>query len=303
VSGENQPLVSVVIATRNRPEMLRAAIAAVVAQTYAGPIECLVVFDQTEPDHTLESADAHRAVRVMPNSRTPGLAGGRNTGIGAATGEFVAFCDDDDLWRPTKLAEPVAGVGTALTSVTGIVIDYGGHQSERIPRQATFTLANLVRNRLMEAHPSTVMMRREAILGPIGLVDEEIPGSYAEDFDFIIRALQAGPVAVVEQPLVVVRWGQSQFSRNWGIIVQAVDYLVEHHEVIRRDPRALARLYGRRGFANAGLGDFKAAFSDARRTLRLNPREKRAWVTLALCTRLVSPERMLDIAHRRGHGI
>jgi glycosyltransferase involved in cell wall biosynthesis len=243
-------------------------------------------------------------VRVMGNTeRKPGLAGARNTGILASEGEYVAFCDDDDIWLPAKLAKQVAGIGTALTSATGIVIDYGGHRAERIPAKDTFKLENLVRNRIMEAHPSSVMVRRSAILDRIGLVDEELPGSYAEDFDFIIRALQAGPVAIVEEALVVVRWGQSLFSRNWGTIVAAVDYLIDKHQVIRDDPKALARLYGRRGFANAASGEYREALQDAWQAIRRNPLEKRAYVTLLAASRIVPATKLLDMAHRRGRGI
>lgn len=298
------PLISVVIATRNRPEMLRAAIDAVGEQTYAGPIETLVVFDQTEPDPTIARDDPRRRVVVLANTdRTPGLAGARNTGILAATGEFVAFCDDDDLWLPTKLDAQIRHIGDALTSVTGIVVDFDGTRTERIPDAAGFTLDNLVRDRIMEAHPSTVMVRRDALLGPIGLVDEELPKSYAEDFDFIIRALQAGGVSVVAEPLVIVRWGNSMFSRDWATIVAAVDYLIGKHAVIRADRRALARLYGRRGFANAALGHRAEAFRDVWRTAVHWPLEKRILVTVPVASGLISAPRMLEIAHRRGRGI
>ncbi|MGC3994492.1 MAG: glycosyltransferase family 2 protein [Propionicimonas sp.] len=297
------PLVSVVIATRNRPEMLRTAIAAVVAQSYEGPIECLIVFDQTDVDQSLNSEEPLRSVRVMPNTRTPGLAGARNTGILQAHGEYVAFCDDDDYWRPTKIAKQLAGIGSALTSATGIEIDYGGHQTERVPTRSTFTLENLVRKRLMEAHPSSVLMRRDAILDKIGLVDEELPGSFGEDYDYIIRALQAGQIAIVEEPLVVVRWGQSMFSRDWDTIIAAIDYMLDKHEVFHRDPKALARLYGQRSFAKAARGDTQDALRDVRKTLRLSPMEKRAYVTLLVTTRLISAPKVLDIAHKRGHGI
>lgn len=299
-----QPRVSVVIATRNRPEMLREAIEAVVTQTYEGPIECVIVFDQTEPDLTLVSEDEHRLIRVITNAeRKPGLAGARNTGILAATGDYVAFCDDDDIWLPTKLAKQVASIGSAVISATGIVINYGDSRVERVPDASTFTLETLVRKRLMEAHPSTVMIRRDVLLDKIGLVDEVLPGSYGEDFDFIIRAVQAGPISLVEEPLVVVRWGQSMFSRDWGTIVAAIDYLIDKHEVIRRDRRALARLYGRRGFANAAQKHTREALSDVWRTFRHSPTEKRAYVTLLATTQIISAPKLLDMAHRRGHGI
>lgn len=298
------PLISVVIATRNRPEMLRDAIGAVAAQTYDGPIETLVVFDQTEPDWAVGADDQDRRVVVMSNTdRTPGLAGARNTGILAAKGEYVAFCDDDDLWLPTKLEAQMRQIGGALTSVTGIIIEFGGTRTERVPAAESFTLHNLVQNRIMEAHPSTVVVRRDALLGPVGLVDEDLPKSYAEDFDFIIRAVQAGEVSVVEEPLVIVRWGQSMFSRDWGTIVAAVDYLIDKHAVIRADRRALARLYGRRGFANAALGNRREAFHDVWRTVRRWPFEKRVLVIVPVAAGLIPAPKMLEFAHKRGRGI
>lgn len=299
-----QTLVSTVIATRNRPELLAIAMNAVLDQSYPGPIECILVFDQAEPDLSLERDDPHRSVRVLANTqRTPGLAGARNTGILAAHGEFVAFCDDDDYWRSTKLERQLETLGDALTSVTGITINYGDYQSERIPKQETFTLENLVRSRLMAAHPSSVLMRRDAVIDRIGLVDEELPKSYAEDFDFIIRALQAGPISVVEEPLVEVLWGQSMFSRDWDSIVAAVDYLIAKHEPIRNDRRALARLYGRRSFANAGRGARRESLADIGKALRNWPLEKRAFATLPVTLGLFSAPKLLDLAHKRGHGI
>lgn len=297
------PTVSVVIATRNRPEMLKAAVTAVMEQTYEGAVRCIIVFDRTEPDHSLAHDDGTRSVDVITNTQSGGLAGARNSGIQAATGEFIAFCDDDDLWHPTKLARQVETIGSALTSVTGIVVDYGDRQAVRIPRQDAMTLHNVVRTRRMEAHPSTVMMNRAGLLEHVGLVDEDIPGSYGEDFDFMIRALQAGPIAVVEEPLVTVRWGQSMFSRDWATIVNAIDYIIDKHDVVRADKKALARLHGRRAFATAAMGDSVDSLRGCWRTVTLSPSEKRAYVTLPVALRLVKAERLLDLAHRRGRGI
>lgn len=300
----NLPLISVVIATRDRPQMLRVAIDAVLAQTYDGPIETIIVFDQTVPDVSLASDDPSRPISVMTNAeRTPGLAGARNTGILVARGEYVAFCDDDDVWLPTKIQKQIDQIGAALTSVTGIIVEFDATSTERVPRAEGFTLENIVRTRVMEAHPSSVVIRRDALLGPVGLVDEELPKSYAEDWDFIIRALQAGPVSVVEEALVIVRWGQSMFSRDWGTIVAAMDYMIEKHQVIREDRKAMAYMYGRRGFANAALGRRREAFSDVWRSVRYWPLEKRIPVNLAVVSGVVSAPRMLEMAHRRGRGI
>ncbi len=299
------PRVDVVVATRNRPDLLQLALDAIWNQTYAGEIVCHVVFDQSEPDPGVASEGTNRTIRLMTNDRRPGLAGARNAGILAGTGELVAFCDDDDEWLPTKVEKQVAALAgsTAITSVTGIIVLYADHSVPRVPRPEDMTLTQLVRNRVMEAHPSTVLVRRDALLGPVGLVDEDLPGSYGEDFDWIIRSAQAGGFAVVAEPLVKVRWGQSMFSQRWQTIVDSIDYSLAKHAVFHEDPQALGRLYGRRAFALAALGRRRPALQQAYRTVRVNPRERRAYLAGAVALRLVSAERLMRIAHSRGHGI
>ena len=76
------------------------------AQDYPGQLRVVVVYDRAEPD-----AEPNGSVTVLVNDRTPGLAGARNTGIVALETDLVAFCDDDDVWRPGKLRSPGRGAG------------------------------------------------------------------------------------------------------------------------------------------------------------------------------------------------
>jgi glycosyltransferase involved in cell wall biosynthesis len=298
------PGVDVVIATHQRPEMLREAVAAVLDQDYGGPIRCIVVHDRSTPDHSIERSDPGREVVVVANDRTPGLAGARNTGIFSGGQPLVAFCDDDDLWLPGKLRRQVEELDRtgAITCVTGIAVTYDGTTSRRVPHPRDLTLDHLVRRRVMEAHPSSVLVRRCELFSLIGLVDEEIPGSYGEDFDWMIRAAGVGSIAVVPDALVEVRWGGSQFSRQWDTIAAAIDYGLAKHEVFHRDRRALARLYGRKAFAMAASGRH-GALRCAARTAVTSPREPRAYLAAAVAMHLVSADRLLDLAHRHGRGI
>ncbi len=69
------PKVSVVVATHNRPQLLRVALAAILTQDYEGEIECILVFDRAEPETDLEQAPTGtpvRSVQVITNTRTPG---------------------------------------------------------------------------------------------------------------------------------------------------------------------------------------------------------------------------------------
>lgn len=302
---EDWPAIDVVIATHNRPELLRSALAAVVEQTYPGKINTIVVFDRAEPDNGLVASTPGRSVDVITNTRTPGLAGARNSGIEAGSGDVVAFCDDDDTWLPDKLRQQVEAMqaSNAVTCVTGIVIEYEDRSVERLPSPEEVTFDQLVENRTMAAHPSSVVVRRSALVGDIGLVDEEIPGSYAEDFDWILRAALVGPIAVVERPLVRVRWGQSLFSRKWQVIIEALDYLMAKFPAFAENPRAHARLLGQQSFGLAALGRRREAVEMARRSLRCSVRERRAYLAIGVAGGLISADRVMSMAHRRGRGI
>jgi glycosyltransferase involved in cell wall biosynthesis len=301
------PKVSVVVPTRDRPELLRRAVTAILGQTYKGPVECLVVFDQSDPDLTWPDLPPGRTLVVCRNDRTPGLAGARNSGILAATGKLVAFCDDDDEWLPEKLTRQVARLlatpGSAV-STTGILVRYQDHTTTRLAPTILVSHRQLLRSRLTELHPSTVLARRDRLLSQIGLVDEEIPGSYAEDYEWLLRASRHGPVLAVPEPLAVIHWHQSSFfADRWRTIISALTYLVDKHRDLQQEPSGLARIYGQIAFAHAALGERKPARRWARRTLSLNRRERRAYLALAISLGLVSAKTVVRMAHGAGKGI
>ncbi len=300
------PDLTVIIATRDRPALLRAAIAAVEAQRYSGVIETVVVFDQSEVDHTVERAGGHRPVRATFNGRTPGLPGARNTGAAAASAPVLAFCDDDDEWLPTKATQQLALLASKPqidVVATGVAIEYGDRAVNRVP-PPEITFDDLLRRRMMEAHPSSVMVRREAFFDRIGLVDEEIPGGYAEDYEWLLRAARDRPVGAVPHPLVRVRWGQgSYFVGRWQEIDRALAYLLAKYPEFGQHPRGLARVLGQRAFASAAVGQREQAWRLIRRTLEAHWREPRAYLSVLVAAGLIRPDQVLRVLHRLGRGI
>ena len=306
-SSPAEHTVSVVIPTRDRPELLRRAIRSVFAQTYEGDIEVLVVFDQEEPSVPGIAPAEGRSIRLLSNGRRPGLAGTRNSGILSASGSFVAFCDDDDTWHPDKIRRQLEAFATdaaAEVTVTGTVVVYGSQEIVRIPPADRITFEELLPSRMQSIHPSSILVRRAGLLEGIGLVDEEIPGSYGEDYDWLLRAARRHPILVVRAPLTFAYWHQSSFfADRWATIIEAIHYFLAKYPEIRQQPRALARRYGRLAFAHAALGEAALARSWAWRTLRVDPRERRAYLALVVSTGLVSADTFIRLAHRRGRGI
>lgn len=298
------PSVSAVVATRDRPALLERAVRSIIGQSYAGNIECVVVFDQSAPAALPVDVPAGRQLRLVINTRTPGLAGARNTGITSSDGALVAFCDDDDEWDADKLRMQAARLesSTAEFVACGVRIHHSGRVTARLPPRSV-QLSQLVRERVAALHPSTFVMRRSA-LHEIGLVDEEIPGSYGEDYDWLLRAARLGPIVSVEQALADVHWHeQSFFAERWQTIADALSYLLRKHPELNADPRGLARIQGQIAFAQAALARRSPACQASWRALRNNPLERRAYLALAVASGIVPATSIVRHANRRGRGI
>lgn len=110
----NQPMVSVVLATYRRESPLKHALQSLMQQTYKN-IEIIVVDDNDDPawNDIVRNvvSECGGAVRLIENHPNLGSANARNAGIQQASGEYITFLDDDDVYLPDKVARQV----TALT--------------------------------------------------------------------------------------------------------------------------------------------------------------------------------------------
>lgn len=302
------PVVSVVLPTHGRPELVRESLRSVVSQTYPGAIECIVVHDAEEPDQTLtELASLDRSVTVLSNPRTPGLAGARNTGLEVAKGDFIASIDDDDTWHPEKVEKQVRrfhqdpdvlvlGSGIRLLLAQGRVDEWPG-RSDRV------THAMLLRNRVKELHSSTLMMRRDAF-AKAGRYDEHLPNGYGEDWDIIIRMSQVGKVGVVREPLADIRKdGGSYYVGKAKRTVLALEAFLDKHPEIAQDRRGHARLLGQLAYQHAALGERRRGARLAARAALRWPLSPHPYVAALQSATGVDPARVQKLARRLGRGM
>lgn len=304
---QEAPAVTVVVPTHRRPELMREAVESVLAQDYTGPLEVLVVFDACDPVLPDVALADHQQLRALVNERTRGLAGARNSGILAARHDFVAFLDDDDTWHPGKLTAQMPRFDEhpeTLLVGTAMQVDDGHSRHDRLVPGDVVRHADLVRDRLAGLHSSSFVFRREALVERIGLIDEDLPGAYGEDYDVLLTTAALAPIQVVNTPLVTVRWqGQSFFFGRWAEYASALEYLLAKHTEIHDEPRALARIRSQIAFALAASGQRRAARRLLRQVLRHDPRNLRAWLALAISLRLASADRIGRVANRFGKGI
>lgn len=294
IPGPGTPgLVSVIIPCYNRAHIVGDTIESVLAQTY-GNFEALVI-DDGSTDDTREVVSSYTDPRVRYIHReNGGLSAARNSGLGAASGEFLAFLDSDDIWHPWKLAAQIeifrrhpeagliwsdmstfANVGEVL-SERHLRTYYAVYESvdfERTRARAG-TLGELVADAPMNVagcpyyvsdvfqemfggnlvHPSTAIVRRER-LQKSGPFEPEITGGGAEDYHFYFRVTAYGPVAFLDAPTTLFRVHPSQMSANNGLHEARGNLTVVQHW-LERHPSVVphSRIRERLARSHAWLG-------------------------------------------------
>ncbi len=237
-----EPLVSVIIPTRDRPDMLREAMESVSRQSFTD-YEIIVVVNG--PDNPLTAKTLQVAAagggRVIRIERS-GIATAFNTGMKAATGEWLAFLDDDDLWEPNKLEFELKIAAEAAADVVfcdSKLFDGANSVANRLPRpplsmspREAMTLKNYGRG------CSSTMVKRAAALA-VGGFDESI---VSPDWDFWMRLSWRYRVAWADACMVFVRQHPENTSKRiswayWTLYVQL--------KALRTLPHDLRHLRGR----------------------------------------------------------
>ena len=303
----SSPPITAVVPTHNRPELMRRAVESILAQEYDGAIEVIVVFDACDPVLPEVEVPAGRTLRGVVNHRVRGLAGARNTGITGASHELVAFLDDDDAWLPGKLnvqADAFDRHPDALLVGTAMVVDDGERTHERLVGSPRVDHEMLLHDRLPGLHSSSFVVRRSALLGDLGLIDEALPRSYGEDYDLLLRATALGEVVVVDEPFVSVTWqGQSYFFGRWKDYADALEYLLAKHPDFADHRRAVGRIESQIAFARVSAGQREEGLRWARRSLAHSPTQVKAALAMLIAARVLTTEQVTRIVQRFGKGI
>jgi hypothetical protein len=301
--GLDWPPVGVVIATRERPHLVRRALASVSEQDYAGPVRVVVVYDGATPDWRLARGGA-QPVLVLENWRSPGLAGARNTGILAAGDcEFVALCDDDVTWLPTKLTTQIAAIrarpGT-LFATCAVEIEYNGQRRAQLARRNEIEAAQLTAARVRKLRAAGYVARQNALAteparGGIGLLTEHGP-PVAQEWDLLMRAARRAPILHTDTPLVRALWRNPRLdAASCAGQGMALRWMIDRHPELRR--RA-GRVHAEIACWEAAAGNRWAAWESASMALRTGWYEPATARAVAAATGLLGPRRLKAMLHR-----
>ncbi len=210
------PLVTAVIPTRNRPDIVCRAVRSALGQTYPN-LEVVVVVDGPDPAtiSAFQSMTDSR-IRVVSLAENKGGSSARNAGVQAARGDWVALLDDDDEWLPGKITRQMecARLSNARIPIVSGQVIARSHSKDLIwPRKApSYPISEylLARNSwsygegLMQT--STLFVPRRFLL--------ELPFTEGllrfQDLDWVIRAAERPGVSIefVAEPVTI--WIQAE---------------------------------------------------------------------------------------------
>ena len=229
------PLVSVIIPTYNRPELLERACNTAYQQTYNN-IEIIVVDDNSPTDYSEVLKDLGPLnIKYIKRNVNGGGSAARNTGIEIAKGEFVAFLDDDDLWHERKIEKQILSLSdTVKAAHCGYELNSSG--AKRIEKKSLITLSDLcVNNKLASTTGllcSTEILRRTRF-------DESL--NRAQDWDLYLRIAKETDFAYVQEALYTYDDGDHERMSNRFAQLSIEEYRVKlgmlkkHKEILNKD--------------------------------------------------------------------
>jgi GT2 family glycosyltransferase len=198
--------------------MLAEAVASVLGQTFVD-YELIVVDDGSTDGSAARLASFAGKLRIIRTAHR-GVSAARNAGVSHSGGDYIAFLDSDDLWRPAKLARQFAYMKENPEIEICQTEEIWIRNAVRVnPKAIHRKPAGDVFFRSLElclVSPSAVMLRR-ALFERLGGFDESLPVS--EDYDLWLRIAVAQPIGLLSEPLVIKRGGHpDQLSRSiWGM--------------------------------------------------------------------------------------
>lgn len=209
----DDPLVSVIITTYNRPDLLVEALESVQAQTYEN-VEIVVVDDHSDTPAE-EVVDDTSDVRIIRHEENRGANAARNTGIRESNGDLIAFLDDDDRWLPSKLRQQVPlfedeSVGLVYTGARSVDDDDETIAVFRPKLEGDVTTDMFAGGYIGSF--SKVVVRRSTI-EEAGTLDERFPSW--QDRDWYLRLSEVCEFDYVSDVLVVHRSPEVQISSDY----------------------------------------------------------------------------------------
>jgi glycosyltransferase involved in cell wall biosynthesis len=227
--------VSVIIPTLNRINLLKRALTSVINQTHKN-LEILVIDDSPDKEINKKNKDmiedlTDNRIKFILNENKHGGAGARNHGLKLATGELIAFLDDDDIWKEEKIRLQVEKL-LANPNVGIIYCDYElfDNDENKITDIKNRTKGKVYLKLLKSfciSETSTALIKKE-VLNKIGLFDENLRANH--EYDLYIRISEFYEFDYVDKILVKKYHYNERISADFTRKVKGLKLFYKKHK-------------------------------------------------------------------------
>lgn len=240
MSFQPHPLVSVIIPTYNRAQMLSDAIKSVLSQTYQN-FELLVIDDHSTDNTTTIVKEFHdNRIYYFQLSKNLGAPAARNHGLEKAKGDYITFLDSDDQWLPGKLEKQIGllekkkNVGLVCT---GVKVMNNHFEWLNIPKYRG-DMSNLLLVKNYVGTTSSVMIKKELIEFAGGF---DLTFKSCQDWDLFIRLSQLCEFDYIREPLVLYfEHNEKRISTNPVSVINGhFKIRAKHRKIIALLPQKL----------------------------------------------------------------
>jgi glycosyltransferase involved in cell wall biosynthesis len=279
------PQVSVIIPTRNRASYLGGAVRSVLAQSF-DDLEIIVV-DDCGDDNSERVVTSFRdpRIRYLRHDRQRGGAAARNTGIAHASGEYIAFLDDDDEWYPEKLARQMSVLGASPPEIGGVYTGYfivdrssGQIRGQIVPNhRGDLSQALLAENCI--GSTSSMLLRRSC-LDKVGGFDERLPSF--QDYDLWLRLARKYQFECLRAPLLKYFVHGKKIWTNPQALTQGLELMLRKYGYAAAFRKKCGTYYLNLGVQYCESNKFEAGRKALLRAARLNPSAPKPYAYLAL---------------------
>jgi len=281
--------ISVIVPTYNRAPLIKRALQSVLDQDYPD-LEAIVV-DDCSSDNTQEVVKSFNDPRIkfIKHLQNKGANAARNTGIRAASGNYIAFQDSDDEWLPGKLTKQIEAFKDAPDDI-GVVYTAFWRIEDRertyTPAKDVLTTDGYLLEELLKRNfitTQSILVRKEC-LETVGLFDESMPR--LQDWELLLRLAERYRFRFIDEALVNLYHTSDSITTNQKALTNALVLLLEkHHDAFAQYPAVLANFYCYMGQQFFLSDDPSKSLRYCVKALKIRPFNPKFWLvmmTLAL---------------------
>ena len=264
----SDPVISVITPLYNSSVFIRETLDSLLAQTYTNWEAVLI--DDGSTDDTARVVEPYLADQrfVYLRQENQGIAGARNTGIRAATGEWVCLLDHDDRWLPAKLERQLRYAlahGCDIVCTDAFIVKGAERRvysrdfpdvAAQVQRAADGEGGVDVFEQLIKLNflcTCSVMSRRSMFDGH-GLFDPQ--AAPADDYEMWLRCMPGAKIGFLDEPLVEYQVHESNYSNDQVRMLEKIIYVLRKHRRRHADDERRVRQ-----FNEALLFNYEALFA------------------------------------------